>query len=125
MTYSVDFRRRVLEIKEKEKLTYRALAKRFSICVTSLVIWSKQLESKNKRNRTPSKIDMEELKKDIRERPDDYLYERAKRFGVTPNGIWQAFKRLGVTYKKKSKSSEGGSRKTFYILPKTPRIQKR
>jgi transposase len=122
MTYSVDFRRRVLEIKEKEKLTYRALSKHFSISVTSLIRWSKQLESKNKRNKAPSKINMEALKKDIKERPDDYLYERAKRFGVTPNGIWQAFKRLGVTYKKKPKTSQSGPRKTLYILPKASKI---
>lgn len=124
MTYSVDFRRRVLEIKEKEKLFYRDLSKRFSISVTSLVRWSKKLEPKNKRNRLPSKINMEVLEKDIHERPDDYFHERAKRFGVTVNGIWQALKRLGVTYKKKPSSSQSGSRKTLYILPKTSKIYK-
>ena len=59
---------------------------------------------------------MEALKIDIEEYPDAYQYERAERFGVSQKGIYEALKRLGVTYKKNTQASEGGSRKTVCIL---------
>ncbi|QVL56579.1 MAG: hypothetical protein KFB95_05510 [Simkaniaceae bacterium] len=38
----------------------------------------------------------------MQDNPEAYQYERAKKFGVTQNGIWHAMKRLHVTYKKLS-----------------------
>ncbi len=35
----------------------------------------------------------------VRDHPDAYQHERAARFGVTPKAIWQALRKLGVTYK--------------------------
>ena len=37
----------------------------------------------------------------IDERPDDYQWERAERFGVVQSAIHNALKRLKITYKKK------------------------
>jgi hypothetical protein len=60
---------------------------------------------------------MEALKQDIELYPDSYHYERAARFNVSPKGIFEALKRLGVTSKKKPEASQGGSRKARYFLP--------
>ncbi|SFI79179.1 IS630 transposase-related protein, partial [Nitrosomonas sp. Nm34] len=44
---------------------------------------------------------MEILAQDVKNYPDAYQYERAKRLGVSKQGINHALKRLSVTYKKK------------------------
>ena len=67
---------------------------------------------------------MELLKKDIEQYPDNYCYERAKRFGVSATGIRDAQYRLGVSYKKNPKTCESRSRKKIYILPKDWRVKK-
>ena len=115
MTYSVDFRKKVFAIKEKEGLSHRQTAARFGLGTSTLTRWGKCLEPKNKRDRPPQKINMEALKKDIYDFPDAFMYERAKRLGVSKSGIDHALKRLGVTYKKKPATSQGMRRKTAYI----------
>ena len=100
MTYSTDFRRKVLEVKEEENLTIAEVATRFKIAVASVVRWSKVLEANRTRHRA-TKIDMEGLKRDVELYPDAYHYERAVRFGITESGIRSALKRLGISYKKK------------------------
>ena len=117
MTYPIQFRRKVLKIKEKEKLSFFEVAKRFSISKAAIFRWSQNIEPQKHRNKKWSKIDIIQLKKDIEQYPDSYCYERAKRLGVSASGIRDAQYRLGVTYKKNSKSSKGGSRKKIYILP--------
>ena len=107
MTYSLDFRRKVLGVKEKEQLTYAETAERFAVAKNSILLWSKDIEPKKNRNRPATKIDMEALKKDIETYPDAYQYERAERFGVTAMGIGQALKRLNVTYKKNTFAPQG------------------
>ncbi|EIJ42066.1 Transposase [Beggiatoa alba B18LD] len=101
MTYSTDFRKKVLKVKQEENLTIAAVAKRFQIAIASVVRWSKVLEAKGTRNR-PTKIDMEALKQDVELYPDAYHYERAARFGITEGGIRHALKRLGISRKKHS-----------------------
>lgn len=111
MTYSIDFRRKVFSIKQKEGLSFEQTAKRFNLGKTTLVRWTKKLEPKLTRNKPATKINMEVLKSDVIEYPDAYNYERAKRLGVSTHGIWRALKRLNVTYKKNSKSSKGQARR--------------
>jgi transposase len=118
MTYSLDFRKKVLKLKAEENLSYEATAERFKIGKTTLVRWKKKLEPQATRNKPATKIDMEALKQDLIDYPDGYQHERAKRLGVSQKGIFEALKRLGVTYKKNLKPSQGGSRKTIYVLPK-------
>lgn len=123
MTYSIDFRKKVLEIKEAEGLSCEEVSKRFKIGIMSVVRWGKRLEPKMTRNKPAVKIDMAALRQDIENYPDAYQYERGRRLGVSRNGIFYALKRLKVTYKKNPKSSEGGSRKTFCILPGIEKIK--
>jgi transposase len=123
MTYSIDFRKKVLKIKEKEDLSFEATAKRFGISKTALFRWSKNIEPKKNRNRKPTKIDTEALKKDIELYPDSYCYERAARLGASSTGIRDAQYRLGVTYKKNFEASQSGSRKKVYLLPRDSKVE--
>lgn len=106
MTYSLDFRMKVLSVKEKENLSFRKTAKRFHIGVASVMRWSKNPKPLETRNKPATKIDMEALEKDVQDNPDSYQYERAERFGVSQNGIWNALQRLNMSYKKNSKTSK-------------------
>ena len=118
MTYPIQFRKKLLKIKEEKNLSFSEVAKKFSISKAAIFRWSKNIEPQKHRNKKWSKIDIIKLKKDIEDHPDSYCYERAKRLGVSETGIRDAQYRLGVTYKKNSKSSERGSRKKIYVLPK-------
>lgn len=124
MTYPVNFRKRVLKIKEKEQLSYAEIAKRFGMSKTTIFGWSKKIEPQKGRNKKPSKINMEALKKDIEKYPDSYCYERAQRLGASSSGIRAAKHRLGVTYKKNPKTSKGRSRKKIYVLPRNSKATK-
>jgi transposase len=116
MTYSVQFRKKVLKMQEGGE-SFLKLSARFKISTTTISRWKKELEPKKHRNKKPVKIDYEKLKKDIEEYPDSYSYERALRLGVSASGIRYAKKRLGISYKKNTKSSESRSRKKIYLLP--------
>jgi transposase len=115
--YDIKFRRKVLEVKKREKLRNKEVAKRFDIGEATVIRWKRKLAPTLKRNKPAIKIDMEALKKDVEEHPDSYLHERAKRFKVSAMGISWALKRLGVSYKKNAKSSKGQSRRQT-ILPR-------
>ncbi len=117
MTYSADFRSKVLKIREIENLSMQEIAKRFCIGVASVMRWVKCPESKKTRNKPATKIDMEGLKKDVETYPDAYLSERVSRLKVSRTCVWCALKRLKITYKKNSTASQSGSRKAICILP--------
>ena len=104
MTYPISFRRHVLAVKEREGLTFSQAAERFAVGIASLVRWSAKLEPKEYKRGRGLKIDLEMLAQDVRDFPDAYQYERAERFGVTPKAIWQALRKLGVTYKNPSRT---------------------
>lgn len=104
--YTLDFRKKVFEIKEKENLTFEEVSKRFHIGIATLFRWQKNIEPITKRNVKSRKIDMDKLKKDVKENPDAYQWERAEKFNVTAWGIGKALKRLGYTYKKNVLSSK-------------------
>ena len=107
MTYSLDFRKKVLSIRNKEKLSFAQTAKRFGISVNSVFLWSKKVEPKQTKNRPAIKIAKDTLMEDIEKYPDAFSYERADRLNVTASGIRSAMKRLKISYKKNSKSSQG------------------
>lgn len=79
MTYSIDFRSRVLAIKQTDKLSFAETAKRFKVGIASVVRWSKEIEPHTTRNKPSTKIDIEALKHDIETYTDAYQYERAQR----------------------------------------------
>ena len=110
MTYSLDFRRHVLKIKAEEGLSFSATSERFKIGKNTLFLWSKQIIPQRTRLKPATKINIEALKKDIIDYPDAYYYERACRLKVSKTGIYWAMKRLGVSYKKNSNSSQSRRR---------------
>jgi len=115
MTYSSDFRRKVLSVREKEDLTIAQVAKRFCVGVASVTRWIKTPDPKLTRNKPATKIDMQALARDVLDYPDAYQYERARRLGVSEKGVGHALRRMGVSYKKKSETPKGLRRRTAYL----------
>ena len=124
MTYSLDFRKKVLAIKEKEGLSFAAVSQRFAVGLASVVRWSNNIAPKERRERPAIKINMEALQEDVLIYPDAYQHERAKRLGVSKNCIWHALRRLKVTYKKNPHASQGRGRKTLCFLPNPPTLSR-
>ena len=118
MTYSLDFRQKVLAIKEQQGLTQAEAAIRFGVGVASITRWDKRLESKRTRTKPATKIDMKALEEDVKTYPDAYQYERSARLGVSPRAIGYALKRLGVSYKKNTVTSESGRKRTACLSGK-------
>ena len=114
MAYSLDFRRKVLSVREKKGLTIAEVAARFDVGVASVTRWVKNIHRKPQGFRQ-RKIDLDVLRQDIRDYPDAYQYERAKRLGVAQNAIFLALKKLGVTYKKNSEASQSRHKRTAYL----------
>ena len=114
MTYSSDFRRKVLSVREKEGLTIAQVAARFDVGVASVVRWLKNPEPKKHGHRR-RKIDMDALVRDIEQYPDAYQSERAARFDVHQNAICHALKKLKVSYKKNTSSSQDQRRRTAHL----------
>ena len=82
MGYSLDFRKRVLEIKEKEGLSNRETSERFGISMRSLFRWQNRIEPKLKREKPATKIGMQTLELDVEKHPDAYLEERAGKLNL-------------------------------------------
>lgn len=111
MTYSLDFRKKVLAVKERDGLSYEAVAVRFDIRSKHTVYrWTKQIEPCKTRTKPATKIDMDALTRDVELYPDAYQYERAARLGVSKSGIQSALKRLGISYKKNTTPCKSRSR---------------
>lgn len=101
MTYSIDFRKKVLSIKQQCQLTFSETSQRFGVGQSTVVRWSQHIEPKRTRNKPTVKLNWEALAQDVEEHPDSYQYERAARFGVSRQGIAYALKQLKLSHKKK------------------------
>ena len=101
MAYPKAFRDHLFKVKEKENLSFETTAKRFGVSIRSIFRWKHKPEPRKTRNKPATKINMESLKKDVEDFPDDFLEERANRFKVSASGIRSALIRLKITYKKK------------------------
>ena len=42
MTYSIDFRKKVLAIKEQEKMSFASISKRFGVGKNTVFVWTKK-----------------------------------------------------------------------------------
>ncbi|WP_250163743.1 IS630 transposase-related protein [Psychrobacter sp. WY6] len=78
----------------------------YNISKTALQRWLKDSSIKQTRNKPPTKIPNEALLKDVEQHPDDYLYERARRFNCSKTGMHNALKRLGISQKKDLRASK-------------------
>ena len=104
--YSLDFRKRVFAIKEKDNLTFAQTSKRFGVGMRTMFAWRKRMEPKTTRNKPATKIDMEALRRDVRKSPDRFQWERAQDYSVSAWAIGKALRRLNVSFKKNSVSSQ-------------------
>ena len=107
MTYPLSFRQQVFSYKEKQGLTFEQTSALFDVPMRTLFRWQRQPEPCTRRNKPATKIDMQALAEDVKQHPDAYLAERAQRFGVSKNGIWQALRRLNISRKKNTASPQG------------------
>lgn len=99
--YPVDFRRKVLETQRQNCWSKAETAAHYSISLSSVKRWSKTISIKPLPKVKKKKINDQDFLDDIEKNPDDFQYERAKRFGVSVNCIFATLKRLKITRKKK------------------------
>jgi transposase len=67
MTYSIDFRKRVIRVQKDEGLTFKQTAEHFRIGIASLTRWHKNPKPIATRKRPAIKIDMEKLTEDVQQ----------------------------------------------------------
>ena len=99
MTYSLDFRKQVLK-SINDGMSFAVAAEFYNLSPTTIQNWKRRIHSKTTRQTKPYKIPDEALRKDVERYPDDYHYERARRFNCTAPAICEALKRLGISQKK-------------------------
>jgi len=104
MSYSEDFRKRVLDYSNTSTLLETAQI--FKIAVRTICNWKKlqkQTGSLENRplNRKPRKLDYGKLIEYMKIHPDAYMREVAAKFNVSESAISDALKRLGFTLKKR------------------------
>ncbi len=122
MAYSIDFRRKVLEVRDRDRLSIAQVAERFAVGKASVMRWLKRIERKPSGFRR-RKLEVEALAADLRDYPDAYQRERAVRLGVTQNAISYALKRkLHVSYKKNTTASARGRRSAVCLSRAASRI---
>ncbi len=106
--YSTDLRKRVLQYLEKEGDKMNA-SRFFQVGIATIYRWvarkrqSGTIEPLKKRN-TYRKIDDQKLIAYVEQYPDHFLSEIAKHFGLTPQAIFYALRRLKITRKKRPRS---------------------
>ena len=71
MTYSLDFRRKVLDVRERDRLSIAQVAERFAVGKASVMRWLGRIERKPSGFRR-RKLDVEALAADRRDYPDAY-----------------------------------------------------
>ena len=106
MTYSADFRSQVIKSVKNKDMSIRQACTFYNVSKTALQRWLKSPSIKQTRDKSPTKIPNEALLKDVEQYPDDYLYERARRFNCSKTGIFNALKRLGISQKKDLRTSK-------------------
>ena len=105
MAYSEDLRKKAVEYVEKGH-SQRKTADTFGISRYALQQWLKLKEetgslSKKPQERKPKKLHPELLKAYLQDHPDAYLQEIGDAFGCSDTAVMKAFKRLGITRKKR------------------------
>ena len=107
MTYSADFRSQVIRSVKNKDMSIRQACTFYNVSKTALQRWLKNPSIKQTRDKPPTKILNEAVLKDVEQYPDDYLYERARRFNCSKTGMHTALKRLGISQKKDLRASKG------------------
>jgi transposase len=109
MAYSEDLRKKVIKYLEAGH-SQREAKEVFSISLSTVNKWHQKYERtgdiKNKvPSRTFKKVDPQKLQAYVQEHPDAYLKEIAEEFNCSDMSIHRALKKLGITRKKRQKST--------------------
>ena len=104
MSYSTDLRKKVNEYLDAGH-TQREARATFRISFTAINSWRKKYKTGDLSDKPPCrsfrKLDPEKLKEYVAEHPDAYLKEIGETFGCSDTAVLKAFKRLGITRKKR------------------------
>ena len=107
MAYSLDFRKRVLCVKQERNLTFVQTGELFGVDIRTLFRWQRRIEPQTTREKPATKIDMQALEADVKNNPDRFQYERAKDYNASQSAIYYALKRLKISRKKNAGASQG------------------
>jgi transposase len=104
MAYSIDFRAKAVEYKDKGH-TFAELKEAYGIDNKTYAKWKRlyaetQSYKDKKRRSRGGKIAMDKLLQNVKKKPDSYLKELAKPFGCTPTAVFYALRWGNITYKK-------------------------
>ena len=99
----------------RKSLTIRKLSEKYNISTRTIQNWEQGKLPLGKRNKSNAKLDKSLLIEDVRQYPDSYQYERAERLNVSQMCIWYNLRKLNISYKKNSKSSQERRREAFII----------
>ena len=115
MSYSKDLRERAVSYR-MEGHTLEETAKLFKISKTAVGNWVKKYKetgdlSDKELHRKAKKLPPEELLAYVKEHPDAFQEEIGKAFGCSDVAVSKAFKRLGITRKKKRSAIRNKTRK--------------
>ena len=111
--YDMHFINKVLA--QRSKLSIRKLAAKYNIGTTTIQCWLKGNLPKGTRNKLNTKLDIDKLKQDVIDYPYAYQHERAQRLGVSESCVRVNLKKLAITYKRNTSSSESRCRKAVII----------
>ena len=106
MAYSEDFRLKVMEYLDRG-YTQREARSTFGISLTAINSWRQKYKRTGEVKDDPppqrkhKKLDPEKLKIYVQEHPDAYLKEIGEAFNCSDTAVRKAFKRVGITRKKR------------------------
>jgi transposase len=102
--YSIDYKQRAVAFKD-EGHTFKEFKEAFNIPPETYYLWKEKLENgyydKKIIRERKRKIDKNELKQALIEKPDAYLWELAEQCGCTATAVFYALKELTITRKKR------------------------
>lgn len=103
MSYSKDYKKCAVKYKRNNH-TFEETKVIFGMSKSTFYEWEKEYDAgfPEKPKRTcEKKISKEALKQAVEERPDSELSELAEPFHCTPQAVFYALKRMGITLKKR------------------------
>ena len=106
-SYSEDTRRVVLHMINQNELSMSQISCYLGISRSTIRSWIKRFKKTGDLKRSyspgaPQKVSFEQLNEDLKKNPDQFLSELAKKFKMTPSGIWRALQRNQISKKKKT-----------------------
>ena len=100
MTYSIDLRKRVVDLVNDGGSKAEA-SRRFEVSLWCVNDWCKRDDLAPKaHSQRKRKIDKEALRRHVQQYPDALLKERAELFEVCINAVWSMMRKMKLTHKK-------------------------